>query len=136
MLNLVLLFASIVLALAAGLMLKPVPAPAGALPILPFDKPVGFRIGVAAVLLSSLLVAGLIAVYSANPEGFRWAVGRPIDTILRSYHWLMCAGVGLYATLRLCGLTHRRSLWLFCLSLPGVAALRPSFFAALVAVVQ
>jgi hypothetical protein len=134
MLNLLMLFVTIVLALVAGAMLKPVPAAAtGALPPLPRDRRVGIRIGVAGVLLTFLLIAALMTAYSANPEGFRWAVERPADRVLREYHWVIFAGVGLYAIVRLCGVKYRRSLWLFCLSLPGVLAMPVAFFAALAA---
>jgi hypothetical protein len=133
MLNLIMLFTSLVLVIAAAVMLKPVPVAAGALPVLPLDRGVGLRVGAAAVLLSSLLVAGLIAAYSANPEGFRWAVARPIDRLLTHYHWVVFAGVGLYAIVRLCGVKHRRSLWLLCLSLPGALTMPVTFVAALAA---
>jgi len=133
MLNLIMLFVSLVLVLAAAVIPKPVPAAAGAPPVLPLDRPVGLRVGVAAVLLSSLLIAGLIAAYSANPDGFRWAVERPIDRLLEHYHWVAFAGVGLYAIVRLCGVKHRRSLWLLCLSLPGALTMPVIFVAAVAA---
>jgi hypothetical protein len=125
MLNIILLFASLVLVLAAGLMLKPVPAPAGALPVWPL-----IRLAVAAVLLSVLLVAVLMAAYSVNPARLRWAVARPVCRLLSDYPWVAFAGVALYGIMRLCGVKHRRSLWLFCLSLPGVLTMPMTFVAA------
>jgi cell division protein FtsW (lipid II flippase) len=133
MLNLIMLFTSLVLVIAAAVTPKRVPAVAGALPVLPLDRGVAVRVRVAAVLLSFLLVAGLIAVYSANPDRFRWAVERPIDRLLEHYHWVAFAGVGLYAIVRLCGVKHRHSLWLLCLSLPGALTMPVTFVAALAA---
>jgi hypothetical protein len=87
---------------------------------------------VAAVVICGSVVAGLIAPYSSSPERFRRALERPLDSILEDYHWLLFAGLALYAVVRLCGVRHRPSLWLLCLSLPGFLAM-PAIFAAAVA---
>jgi hypothetical protein len=97
------------------------------------DPGVSFRLVVVAVVSSFLLVAGLIAAYSANPDAFRAAVSRPLDTILRRYYWVMFAGVALYVIARLCGVKHRQSLWVFCLSAPGALTMPATFIAALAA---
>lgn len=133
MINLLLFVASFVLVFATGVMLKPVPAAAGEVAVLPLARPVAFRVFVAAVAVTGLLVAGLIATYSMNPEGFRWAVSRPLDRMLTSYYWAMFAGVGLYAIVRLCGVKHRGSVWVLCLSLPGVLAFPVTVMAAVAA---
>jgi hypothetical protein len=126
------MYAVLVFLLGVGLVLKPAAAEGGEVPVSPHDSRVSFRVSAAAVALSFLLVAGLIAAYFAGPEAFRWVVSRPLDRMLTSYHWAMLAGVGLYATARLCGVKHRHSLWLFCLSLPGALTMPVTLFAALV----
>jgi hypothetical protein len=132
--SLLILFALIAFVFGVGLILKPVPGGGGEISVLPLDRRVSFRTSVAAVVISVLVVAGLIAAYAANPEGFRWVVSRPLERgILRHYHWVMFGGVALYAIVRLCGVEHRRSLWLFCLSLPGALTMPVTFLAALVA---
>lgn len=118
MYNLLILLASFLLVLATGVLLKPVPA-AGEVPVAPLDRDVAFRVSIAALVISCLLVAGLIAAYSAHPETFRWAVARPLDRMLDRYYWVMFAGAGLYVIVRLCGAKSRWSLWVLCLSLPG-----------------
>jgi hypothetical protein len=130
---LILLFASLVLVLCAAVMLKPVPVAAGAVSILPPDRRVAYRVCAAAVVLSFLLMAGLLAAYSARPESFRWAISRPLDRLSMHYHWMIPVGVGLYAIARLCGVRHRRSLWLLCLSLPGAVTFPVTFVAAALA---
>jgi hypothetical protein len=132
--SLLILFALIVFVFGVGLILKPVPTGGGEISVLPLDRRLSFRAFVAVVVVSVLVVAGLIAAYAANPGGFRWAVSRPLERgILRHYHWVMFGGVGLYVITRLCGVEHRRSLWLFCLSLPGALTMPVTFLAALIA---
>ncbi|MBV9429126.1 MAG: hypothetical protein JO084_15520 [Bradyrhizobiaceae bacterium] len=124
-------FASLLLVLWAALALKPVPAAPGAALISLLDRTLGYRLCAAAVVLSLLLIAGLMAAYSANPELFRWEIERPIDRLVTDYHWAIPLGVGLYAIVRLCGARRRPSLWLLCLSLPGALIFPVTVVAAL-----
>jgi hypothetical protein len=131
MYNLIILLASFVFVLATGVLLKPIPAAAGEVPVAPLDRDVAFRVSIAALVISCLLVAGLIAAYSAHPETFRWAVARPLDRMLDRYYWVMFAGAGLYVIVRLCGAKSRWSLWVLCLSLPGALTFPVTCIAAL-----
>jgi hypothetical protein len=126
------MYAVLVFLLGTALVLKPVAAEGGEVPTPPHDSRVSFRVSVAAVVLSFLLAAGLIAAYFADPEAFRWVVSRSLDRMLTSYHLVMFAGVAIYLIARLCGVKHRHSLWLFCLSLPGALTMPVTLFAALV----
>lgn len=131
-LNFYLMYAVLVFLLGAALVAKPVGAQGSEVPIAPRDRRVSFRVSVAAVVLSFLLVAGLIAAYFADPRAFKWAVSRPLDRLLMSYHWVMLVGAALYAVVRLCGVKHRHCLWLFCVSLPGAVTMPVTCVAALV----
>lgn len=130
--SLLVVYGVIVLVLGAGVVLRPIPAEGGELAIPPHDSRVSFRVAIAAVVLSFLLVAGLIAAYFADPQTFRWVASRPLERLLTSYHWVLFAGMGLYAIVRFCGFKHRHCLWLLCLSLPGALTLPVTLFAALV----
>jgi hypothetical protein len=127
MFGLYLMYAVLIFLLGTALVVKPVAAGGGEVPIPPHDSRVSFRVSVAAGALSSLLAAGLIAAYFVDPAS------RPFDRMATtSYHWLMFAGVALYAIVRLCGVQHRHSLWLFCLSLPSTVTMPVTLFAAVV----
>jgi len=131
MLGFYLLYAMLIFLIGAALVQKPVAAEGGEVPIPSLDGRISFRVSVAAVVLALLLAVGLIAAYVADPQGFKWAVSRPLERLLTNYHWVIVAGVAIYLIARLCGVKHRHSLWLFCLSLPGAVAMPVTVLAAL-----
>lgn len=125
------MYAVLLFLLGTALVVKPLAAQGGDVPIPPHDSRISFRVSVAAVVLSFSLIAGLIAVYVADSAAFSWWVSRPLDRMLKHYHWVMFGGLGVFVIARLCGVKHRRCLLLFCLSLPGAMTMPVTFLAAL-----
>jgi hypothetical protein len=126
---LVLLIAAFVLVVIAEVKQGSKPPPAIDAP--PLGRAVWLRLAAAGVIIAALLVWGLVATYRADPEAFRAAVSRPINSVLQRYYWVMFSGVALYLVVLLCGVKHRQAALLFCLSLPGALTMPVTLAAGL-----
>lgn len=123
MFELLLLATAIVLVFVVEGLQAPVPASAVETRDPELDHRVFLRLVAAGGIAASLLVAGVIAAYWANPDGVGSAVAWPISWVVTHPYSLLLSGVALYLVALLCGVKQRQPVLLFCLTLPGMLAM-------------